>query len=165
MHSGHPNGRLPPRRLPHLGLRTRRSAVARAPTPSGSLPAAGRLSPSPIAGPPNTGNRRSGQPPPGRGGSHARQRPRAPALCPSHYLLRGYALPPQRWHKVPISTQHVGGHPPSRARSRTQKPWCAHSSSSTTCTHSSTDLPRAYGGHPALRHWRRRRQLIGRHGR
>src|SRR5580698_11609891 len=40
------------------------------------------------------------------------------------------------------------GHFSSRSRSRTQKPWCAHSSFSTTCTHSSTDLPLAYGGQP-----------------
>jgi hypothetical protein len=39
-------------------------------------------------------------------------------------------------------------HPPSRWRSRAQKPWCAHSSSNTTCTHSRTDFPLAYGGQP-----------------
>jgi heme oxygenase (mycobilin-producing) len=54
----------------------------------------------------------------------------------------------------------------SRSRSRTQKPWCSHSSFSTTCTHSSTDLPLAYGGQPGpRRHWRGRQQLIGRNGR
>ncbi len=47
-----------------------------------------------------------------------------------------------------------------------QKPWCAHSSSSTTCRHWSTDFPWAYGGHlESAGTGAGRRQFVSRHGR
>src|SRR5215472_14063808 len=64
------------------------------------------------------------------------------------YLLRGNALLPASFAYGPCYDTAFGEGHPSRSRSRTQKPWCAHSSFSTTCTHSSTDFPLAYGGQP-----------------
>src|SRR5215469_6904872 len=59
-----------------------------------------------------------------------------------------YTVPSPSFASDPCYDSPFGEGHPSRSRSRTQKPWCAHSSSSTTCTHSSTDLPLAYGGQP-----------------
>jgi hypothetical protein len=76
---------------------------------------------------------------------------RAASRSPCGMSARSRPAPTMNKHASCFVLRHntLGeGHPGSRSRSRTQKPWCAHSSSSTTWTHSSTDLPRAYGGQP-----------------
>src|SRR5262249_14596948 len=64
------------------------------------------------------------------------------------YLLRGYTLLRALFAYGPCYDTACGEGHPSRSRSRTQKPWCAPSSSSTTCAHSSPASPLAYGGQP-----------------